>query len=110
MKIVSPEEFREILSSGKKFSLPELTIKYKKRNQVDPRLGLVVSKKKFLSAVARNFLKRKAREAFRLMQAELPPWDYLVLFQDKALEARAQDLTKLLERAFRDLGKDVAKA
>jgi ribonuclease P protein component len=43
------------------------------------RLGLVVAKKKLRTAVKRNRFKRRTRETFRLHQAALSGFDYVVI-------------------------------
>jgi ribonuclease P protein component len=46
--------------------------------EAGPRLGLLVSKREARSAVVRNGIKRRIREAFRLEQARLAGLDILV--------------------------------
>jgi ribonuclease P protein component len=56
-----------------------LLVVYACENELNqPRLGLVVSRK-IGSAVERNRWKRCLREAFRLLQRELPPLDFVVM-------------------------------
>jgi ribonuclease P protein component len=50
-----------------------------------PRIGITVSSK-IANAVGRNRVKRWVREAFREIQAELPPVDLLVIARAGALE------------------------
>ena len=66
------------------------------------RLGLTVSKRVAKSAVARNRLKRLAREAFRC-QNKLPDWDFVVIARPAAVAQRNSVLRGSLERHFQRL-------
>lgn len=55
------------------------------------RLGLVVPKRNAKRAVHRNLVKRLAREAFRHVCAQLPPYD-LVLRLGKPLNAKTAEM------------------
>ncbi len=63
-----------------------------------PRLGLAIATRTFGTAVARNRIKRIARESFRLNQHTLPSVDVTIAARDAARGARAADLRASLER------------
>ncbi|MGH8191357.1 MAG: ribonuclease P protein component [Rhodanobacteraceae bacterium] len=67
------------------------------------RLGLAVSRKVSKRAVARNRIKRIARESFRLQRAGLPALDVLVVARPSAVEADNSSLRADLEIAWRKL-------
>jgi ribonuclease P protein component len=67
-----------------------------------PRLGLAVSKRVATKAVARNRLKRLAREAFRC-QNGLPDWDFVVIARPAAEAEGNNILKKSLEKHFQRL-------
>ena len=67
-----------------------------------PRLGLAVSKRVASKAVARNRLKRLAREAFRC-QNGLPTWDFIVIARPAAKAEGNNMLKKSLEKHFQRL-------
>lgn len=62
------------------------------------RLGLAVSKKVLKSAVARNRVKRIARESFRHHRAQLAGFDIVVLVRNGVADADNKALFSSLER------------
>lgn len=68
-----------------------------------PRIGLSISKRKLGSAVKRNALKRRLREAFRVLpKDELGGYDYLVIAKPHAPLAIAE-YQRILQRVTRRL-------
>ncbi|SMC27416.1 ribonuclease P protein component [Andreprevotia lacus DSM 23236] len=69
------------------------------------RLGLVVGKRTDKRAVVRNYLKRSAREAFRLHAAEFGGIDFVVRVRERYGRAQAAAnrtlLISLMHRAAR---------
>ena len=57
---------------GKRLPAQFLVFQYSSENFTYPRLGISVSKQ-FGSAVSRNLFKRRIREVFRQLKAQLPP-------------------------------------
>jgi ribonuclease P protein component len=84
-----------------------LTVLACANDQVGPRLGLVIAKKRVRLAVQRNRLKRLARESFRLHQNALPSLDIVVLARDAAALASAAALHASLQRHWQRLSNSV---
>lgn len=55
-----------------------------KSNELYPRLGLAITKKKLKKAVDRNLVKRYTREIFRLKNNELPAVDCILIVKSGA--------------------------
>ena len=68
-----------------------------------PRLGLAIATRTFGTAVARNRIKRLARESFRLNQHHLPPVDVTVSARDAARRAPPKDLRASLEKHWKNI-------
>jgi ribonuclease P protein component len=69
------------------------------------RLGLAIATRTFGTAVARNRIKRIARESFRLNQHSLPAVDVTVAARDAARGARAADLRASLDRHWQTIAR-----
>lgn len=88
-RLLTKSEFKRVFDSGEKFHRSNMILIWKKSLGSQSRLGLVVSKK-VGNAVIRGRVKRKLREAFRLLSPDLLG------------EASAIDLVVIAKRNSRD--------
>jgi ribonuclease P protein component len=99
-------EFLAVFGEGKRISGAAFRLHVLlKSDALRARLGVTVSKRVDKTAVARNRLRRQAKEVFRLQSTTLPGGDYVVLAKPEAgkldnAHVRAELLT-LFERARR---------
>lgn len=71
-----------------------------KNTAEDARLGLAVSRKVAARAVARNRLKRLARETFRNQRSTLPAVDIVLMARRAATTATQPELRQALSTLF----------
>jgi ribonuclease P protein component len=100
-----PAEFRAVRQRGKKLTDAYFSLSVLANDESRPRLGLAIATRTFGTAVARNRIKRLARESFRLNQHELPSVDVMVSARDAARLAPPQDLRASLERHWKSITK-----
>ena len=72
-------EFARVFSQPIKVNAAQFTVVARRNDGNYPRLGMVVSKRSAKSAVARNRLKRYAREAFRHLQGQIGAVDLILI-------------------------------
>jgi ribonuclease P protein component len=77
-------EYLAVQDRGARLYAGELLVLHGVAVVARPRIGITVSSK-VANAVGRNQVKRWVREAFREMQAELPPVDLVVIARSGAL-------------------------
>jgi ribonuclease P protein component len=102
-RLHQPAEFRAVRQRGKKLADAYFSLSVVANHESYPRLGLAIATRTFGSAVARNRIKRLARESFRLNQHDLPPVDVMVSARDAARRARTIDLRASLERHWKSI-------
>jgi ribonuclease P protein component len=102
VRMKSPEDFQRVYDRKKSVSDAILVI-YAAANQLShPRVGLSVSKK-VGNAVIRNRHKRLFREAFRLMQHELPPgFDFILIARPGKTPPELKQVQESLRRLTAD--------
>lgn len=100
-----PAEFRDVKRRGKKFADAFFSLSVLANHETYPRLGLSIATRTFGTAVARNRIKRLARESFRLNQHALPPVDVTVSAREAARLAKLADLRASLDAHWKSIVK-----
>ena len=98
-----PAEFREVKRRGNKFADAFFTLSVLDNDETYPRLGLSIATRTFGTAVARNRIKRLARESFRLNQHSLPPVDVTVYAREAARLATPRELRASLDAHWKSI-------
>ncbi len=103
LKLKTPEEFKHVYDRKRSASDGVLLIYVCENELAHPRLGVSVSKK-VGNAVVRNRYKRLFREAFRLLQHDLPPSVDLVVIprssdDEPSFEAIKESMLELTRQA-----------
>lgn len=96
-RVKSSDDFRRCYNSGQRAGDGHLLVFVAQNQLPTSRLGVSVSKKHG-NAVARNRKKRLLREAFRLLQTELPLGLDFVLVPRQRTDSTLQDFQRSLKR------------
>jgi ribonuclease P protein component len=98
-----PAEFRVVRQRGRRFSDAYFTVSVLANHETHPRLGLAIATRSCGNAVARNFIKRVARESFRLNQYDLPAVDVTIAAREAVRQAPASALRASLARHWKSI-------
>jgi ribonuclease P protein component len=98
-----PAEFRDVRLKGRRFSDAFFSLSVLVNQETHARLGLSIATRTFGTAVARNRIKRLARESFRLNQHSLPPVDVTVSAREAARSAKVGDLRASLDKHWKSI-------
>lgn len=79
LRLLTPIHFKYVFQDPLRASTPEITILARQNSLSQPRLGLTVAKKHLKRAHDRNRIKRLCRESFRLLQHQLPNYDFVIV-------------------------------
>ena len=98
LRLGVPTDFKKVFSNPVKSIDKYFTVLATPNELPYPRLGLAIAKKTIKKAVARNRLKRTARESFRLHRQHIKNIDIVVLARGDAANAPLLILRKSLEK------------
>lgn len=100
-RLLRPADFAALRERSLRVSTRHFTAQYR-ATQAAARLGMAVSRKVSKRAVERNRIRRQIRETFRLIRAQLPSVDLLVIARTSATTlanpALREDLATLWQR------------
>ena len=98
-------EFENVLKKGKFYVGKQVTVYITNRKELQNRFGIAISKKT-CHAVKRNWIKRKIRENYRLIQKELKQghdivflWNKKVLLEEVDYKIIQKDMLKAFQKA-----------
>ena len=90
-----------MLKGGRRVQDKLLTLVVLPAAAAEPRLGLAISARAVPQALARNRIKRLARESFRACRAQLPAADLVLQARAGAGKAESAELRSMLDRLWR---------
>ena len=99
-RLLTAADFAAVFASSVRQQSAWFRVQALRRADDQARIGLAVSRKVSTRAVARNRLRRLARELFRLQQAQLAGWDVVVMAKPAAVGAAAPELRADLGRLY----------
>jgi ribonuclease P protein component len=98
LRLRTPADYKKVFANPSKSVDKYFTVLAVENRLNYPRLGLAIAKKSIKTAVARNRIKRAARESFRLQRQLIGNFDFVVLARGDALTAPSLILKKSLDR------------
>ena len=98
LRLRTPADYKKVFANPSKSVDKYFTVLAVENRLNYPRLGLAIAKKSIKTAVARNRIKRAARESFRLQRQQIGNYDFVVLARGDALNAPSLILRKSLDR------------
>jgi len=99
-RLLAAADFAAVFASPVRQQSAWFRVQALRRADDNARIGLAVSRKVSTRAVARNRLRRLARELFRLQRASLAGWDLVVMAKPAAVAAEVAALRADLARLY----------
>ncbi len=98
MRLQHQADFDRVFATGRRYKAKGLLFLAAPGDLDHPRFGISIGRT-FGSAVERNRIKRKLREAFRLIRCELPPCDIVCVPKRPAAQLTVTELKELIGKA-----------
>ncbi|URL06975.1 ribonuclease P protein component [Avibacterium sp. 21-595] len=100
LRLLTPAQFKYVFQDPQRASSAQITILARINQENHPRLGLAVAKKHLKRAHDRNRIKRLCRERFRLLQHQLPNYDFVIVVKQGIGQLDNQQLFNLLDKLW----------
>ena len=100
-RLQSASQYTRVFDQAKKSSSEFFTILSRENTEAQPRLGIVVAKRRAKRSVDRNMIKRIIRESFRLNKAILPANDFIVILKRPISSIKRPDLRQQMETLWK---------
>lgn len=105
LRLKDSNQLDRVFKQARKISTKNFAIFYCANDLAFPRLGIIATKKNIQKANARNVFKRIVRESFRLQQANLKNYDYIVFAYKSAATITKNELFQCLNQQWNKLVK-----
>ncbi len=79
LRLHTATEFKQVFQGSKRLALRHVAVLSRKNNLNHARIGISISRRYIRNAVDRNYIKRIARETFRLRQEQLIGLDIVIV-------------------------------
>ena len=99
-RIRRTDEFKHVFRTHQRLVMPYFTVHYSPNSLLNPRLGVVCSKRTAKLATDRNQLRRWVKETFRQHQKTLKNMDFVVIIRENAVNAKKEAFQTCLEQLF----------
>ena len=100
-RLQSASQYTRVFDGAMKSSSEIFTILSRENTETQPRLGIVVAKRRAKRSVDRNIIKRIIRESFRLNKAILPTNDYIVILKRPISSIKRSDLRQQMDTLWK---------
>lgn len=100
LRLLTPSQFKYVFQDPQRSSSPEITILARANQEAHPRLGLAIAKKHLKRAHDRNRIKRLCRERFRLLQEQLPNYDFVIIVKQGIGKLDNQQIFNSLDKLW----------
>ncbi|MFK7859134.1 MAG: ribonuclease P protein component [Granulosicoccus sp.] len=102
-RLLTASDYAAVFKKSKRLSDRYWTVLAHSADQIEPRLGLAIAKKRAKRAIDRNRIKRIARESFRHHRSSLTHTELVVMNRDETAHTDSRILRASLDRLLEKL-------
>ncbi len=106
-RLLTPTAFRNVFDAPERKIHQSHLMAFVRSNEVTyPRVGMAITKRKVPTAVARNLIKRKIREQFRVKSSILQNKDIVFIVKKSIKDIDKKELTHQINTIFKKIEKN----